>query len=154
MKKTYISLCIVGGFLIIILAIVLLGRKSSTVADVASSTPVSTNPTDNTDVPKNPLAKYKDGTYMATGGYDSPGGKDQIGVTITLVDGVVTDASVKTIVADRESKEYQQKFISGFKSVVIGKSIDSLNLSAVSGSSLTPIGFNAAIELIKTQAKV
>jgi hypothetical protein len=37
--------------------------------------------------------------------------------------------------------------------MVVGKNIDEVNLGKVSGSSLTPIGFNNAIEDIRSQAK-
>jgi hypothetical protein len=51
-----------------------------------------------------------------------------------------------------ETVHYQGLFIANYKQYVIGKSIDSLNLSEVSGSSLTSSGFNAAVAEIKAQA--
>ena len=48
---------------------------------------------------------------------------------------------------------WQQQFASGYESYVVGKSLSTLKLTKVSGSSLTPIGFNAAVADIQTQAK-
>ncbi|MHD0330680.1 hypothetical protein ACY18M_17150, partial [Proteus mirabilis] len=52
-----------------------------------------------------------------------------------------------------ESREYQAKFASGFKTLVVGKKIDEVSLSRVAGSSLTSGGFNAALADIESQAK-
>ena len=96
---------------------------------------------------------YKDGTYNATGSYRTPGGQESIEVKITIADGMVTDASVTQNASGGEAEEYQSKFVSGYKSQVIGKKIEDVSLSRVAGSSLTPLGFNTAIEDIKTEAK-
>jgi len=55
---------------------------------------------------------------------------------------------------NRESQHYQSRFLSGYKQYVVGKNISSVNLTNVSGSSLTPIGFDNALTQIKAQAKV
>ena len=96
---------------------------------------------------------YKDGTYNATGTYRTPGGQESIGVKVTLAGGVITDASVTQNATGGEAEEYQSMFVSGYKSEVVGKKIDEVNLSRVAGSSLTPSGFNAALNEIKTDAK-
>jgi uncharacterized protein with FMN-binding domain len=96
---------------------------------------------------------YKNGTYTATGSYNSPGGVQEVEVTLTLRDGAVTGSKVESGATDREAAEYQNEFIGGYKSFVTGKSIDDLNLSKISGSSLTPQGFNDAVEQIKDQAQ-
>lgn len=96
---------------------------------------------------------YKDGTYSAVGSYESPGGRDQLGVSVTLKNDIIIDATVTNIASDRTSKRYEDAFIAGYKTLVIGKNIASLKLDVVSGSSLTPIGFNNAITIIKAQAK-
>ncbi len=114
--------------------------------------------------PSNPVVKTppvattkqyacKDGTYTATGSYMSPGGEDQVTVTLTIAKDIVTDVSVTPGAQDRTSQRYQQRFIAGYKQYVVGKNIASLNLGVISGSSLTPIGFNAALTQIKAQAK-
>ena len=108
-------------------------------------------------VPKQTTAKatsvYKNGTYSATGSYMSPGGYDQVGVTLTLANDIITDVSVTPMAGDHTSSRYQSRFISGYKQYVVGKTIASVNLTNVSGASLTPIGFNDALAQIKAQAK-
>jgi uncharacterized protein with FMN-binding domain len=96
---------------------------------------------------------YKDGTYSAVGNYQTHGGPESIAVKITLSNGVVTAVVVTEQPKDQMSKMMQEDFIANFKPMVVGKNIDSIKLGKVSGSSLTPMGFNAAVETIKTQAK-
>ena len=103
--------------------------------------------------PKSAVYAYKNGTYSANGTYMSPGGQDVIAVTLTISNDVITDATVSSVSGDRTSLRYQSRFISGFKQYVVGQKVSSVNLSRVSGSSLTPEGFNAALAQIKAQAK-
>jgi hypothetical protein len=74
-------------------------------------------------------------------------------VTITVSNNKITEASVSQQASSRESREYQADFASGYKSQVVGKDIATLQLSRVSGSSLTPRGFNEALNIIRSQAK-
>lgn len=90
-------------------------------------------------------------TYSAIGSYTSPAGPEEIGVTLSVDNGVVTDATVEVKATNEFSKKWQGVFQSNFKKLVIGKDIATLKLDAVSGSSLTPKGFNDAVEKIKTQ---
>jgi uncharacterized protein with FMN-binding domain len=96
---------------------------------------------------------YKDGTYNATGTYNSPGGTESIKVSVTLTGNAISDVTVTPQAASGESAQYQEEFVSGYKSQVVGKAIDEVMLSKVSGSSLTSRGFNDAIDDIKSQAK-
>ncbi|HEY4160688.1 MAG TPA: hypothetical protein VGM08_01370 [Candidatus Saccharimonadales bacterium] len=98
-------------------------------------------------------ASFKDGSYTATGSYESPGGNQRITVQVTLKSGVITDTSATSGAQDPESQEYQGMFIGGYKSQVVGKDIADVHLSRVSGSSLTSQGFNDAISQIENQAK-
>jgi uncharacterized protein with FMN-binding domain len=98
-------------------------------------------------------ATYNDGSYEATGSYVSPGGTQSIKLSVTLKDNVVVSTEAESGAVDSESKEFQAKFLSGYKAMVVGKDINSISLSRVSGSSLTSQGFNNAIEQIKTEAK-
>lgn len=143
--------------LIILIATVLLiiGAVMVTKNDKESETQSTANsqPTQKTNSSKN-SSSYKEGTYTAIGDYQSPGGQEKIKITITISkDGTVssTDADAKAISSD--GARFQQKFISGYKSKVVGKNIDDINLDQVSGSSLTPIGFNDAISKIQDQAQ-
>jgi hypothetical protein len=99
-----------------------------------------------------PTSSFKDGTYSAVGSYDTPAGTEHVGVSLTIAGGVVTAADVTSEAVAPESKRYQAMFISGYKTQVIGKNISDLNLDKVSGSSLTPQGFDDAVAQIKTEA--
>jgi uncharacterized protein with FMN-binding domain len=96
---------------------------------------------------------YKDGTYTTTGNYVSPGGAEELEVLITLKDGIITDAEVESKATRPNSVKFQGLFVSGYKPLVVGKSIDDVQLTKVSGSSLSPQGFNEALSEIKEQAR-
>jgi len=96
--------------------------------------------------------EYADGTYTADGSYQTPETVEQISVTLTLEDGVVTDVEVSGDPQARETEQYQGQFVDGIAEEVVGVSIDELDVSRVAGSSLTSGGFNAAVEEIKDQA--
>ena len=98
-------------------------------------------------------ATYKDGTYTISDTYPSPGGEEDIKVVLTLKNNVVTAVDVTQDANQRESEEYQSQFQAGYKSRVIGKAIDTLQLKHVSGSSLTTQAFDDALEQIRSQAK-
>ena len=122
-------------------------------APVAPTTPETPPGIVSGTTTKKSVSVYKDGTYSATGSYMSPGGQDQLGVTVTLVNDIITSAVVTNGAGDDTSERYQQKFIAGYKQFVIGKNITDVNLTKVSGASLTPIGFNDALSQIKAKAK-
>jgi len=98
-------------------------------------------------------ATYKDGVYDVVGDYISPGGAETIGVKLTLENGIITDSEVEVQATREISVEKQTDFSENYKELVIGKNIDDIELTKVSGSSLTPKGFNDAVEKIKTQAQ-
>ena len=95
---------------------------------------------------------YKDGTYTADGSYQTPETVEEISVTLTLADGVVTDVEVTGDPKAPETERYQGEFIDGIADEVVGKPIDELKVSRVAGSSLTSGGFNDAVAAIKEQA--
>lgn len=101
----------------------------------------------------NQASAFKDGTYTATGNYTSPGGEEELGVTLTIKDGVVTESVVEPRATRPNSVRFQGIFSENYKPLVIGKNIDQLSLGKVSGSSLAPKGFNEAVEEIKAQAR-
>lgn len=129
-------------------------------ASIAASVPAETsapatekNPTPSESVPASTSA-YKDGIYSAEGSYRAPSGMEAIKVSLTLKKGTITEADVSGVNAKNpETRAKQAEFIAGYKAMVIGKSIDEANLTKVSGSSLTPLGWNAALEKIKAEAK-
>lgn len=95
---------------------------------------------------------YQDGEYTVMGEYTSPGGPEQIEVSLTLENGVVVDAEVVPQATLPISQQMQNAFTGGYEEFVIGKSIDEVELTKVAGSSLTPKGFNDAVEKIKQEA--
>ena len=99
-------------------------------------------------------SNYKDGTYTAQGSFDTPDGTEQIGVTIKLSSNNISSVSIDdSSIYSGTSFAYTERFINGINSMVVGKNIDTVNVGRVSGASLTPMGFNSALETIKSQAK-
>lgn len=96
---------------------------------------------------------YKDGMYKKEGTYTSPAGPEKIDVTLTIKDGKVTEAEVTPYAEHAISVKMQTAFVENFKPMVLGKNIKDLNLGKIAGSSLTPKGFNEAVEKIKAEAK-
>lgn len=145
---------------IVIVALAIVGyeatkKKDTTVATTAatpSSAPTKGKET-TTTAPTSATLLYKDGTYTVTGNYTSPGGPEEIEVTLTLEGDIITDADVVSKAERPISKEKQTAFIGGFKPLVVGKNIDEVKLDKVSGSSLTPKGFNDALDKVKSEAK-
>ncbi|MES2213430.1 MAG: calcium-binding protein [Patescibacteria group bacterium] len=125
---------------------------SGTSAGSESVNPNATT-TDSGDTTVVTSGQFKDGSYSATGAYISPAGPETIKINVTLQGGVITAATVTPQAVVRESQEFQTKFTSGFKQYVIGKKITDVQLTKVSGSSLTPRGWNDAISKIEIQAQ-
>ena len=92
------------------------------------------------------------GTWTETGEYQTPGGRESVEVTLTVADGDVTAVEVKGSGGSPNSQRYQGQFISGISAEVVGKPLATLEVGAVSGSSLTGQGFNAAVEKIRADA--
>lgn len=128
-------------------------------------TPSSTTPTTPT-APKAPVtppavivpptsrSKYKDGTYTAEGAYAVHAGPEEITITVTLKNDVIVDSQFQAVPNLKMSQRYMDMFSENYKQLVVGKNIADVNLTKVSGSSLTPIGFNDALAKIKAQAVV
>jgi uncharacterized protein with FMN-binding domain len=95
---------------------------------------------------------YADGTYEASAEYPSPNVTETLTVTVTLAEGVITDVEAIGDGDNPNSKRYQAEFSAGIADVVVGKSIDEIQVDKVAGSSLTSEGFNKAIEEIKADA--
>lgn len=137
----------IAVIVILVGAVIALGGKDDAATDStpASNATVRTEPATGT---------YKSGTYDANGTYRSPGGTEEIAVTITLNGNTITDASVTPKAASSTSKEYQAEFVAGYKKMVVGKDINEVKLSNVSGSSLTSRGFNEALDEIRSEARI
>lgn len=94
---------------------------------------------------------YADGTYEAQGSYANPGGQSSVDVTMTVADNAVTKVEVAPG-ASGTSLSYQKQFIAGIGQEVVGKSLNDIEVTKVSGSSLTSGGFNDALAQIKSEA--
>lgn len=112
----------------------------------------TSNGSGSNDTSSDTSASYKDGTYTEDGGYVSPGGQQSVTVKLTLANDTITAVTVTGHASDPTAKSYQSQFVDGIAAVVVGKDIDTLNVSRVAGSSLTSGGFNAALKAIKADA--
>ena len=128
--------------------------KRDTASQTQIETPVVPPVTKPVNVPVIISSSYKDGAYSAVGSYFSPGGDEQIWLQVTLKDDLIIDTQVESKATRPNSIRFQGIFISNFKPLVVGKKIDEVQLSKVSGSSLTSGGFNDALAKIKAEAKV
>jgi uncharacterized protein with FMN-binding domain len=95
---------------------------------------------------------YKDGTYTATGDYMTHVGSEEVTIGVTLKNNVITDTTFSGTPKFMMSQRFMDMFSANYKTLVVGKNIDDIHLGKISGSSLTPNGFNAALEKIKAQA--
>lgn len=130
------------------------GRNSDALSSTTTQTSATASTYGNTTT-SSTTSTYKDGTYTAQGSFDTPDGTEQIGVTIKLSGNNITSVSIDdSSIYSGTSFAYTERFINGINSVVVGKNIDTVNVGRISGASLTPIGFNAALDTIKGQAKV
>lgn len=125
-------------------------QQASEQPPVQVQTPVSSS---EPPTPKPGASSYKDGAFTAQGQYFTHEGPENVSVTLTLKNGVITDSKFQGSPNAMMSGYYMQMFADNYKPMVIGQSIDSVNLDRVSGSSLTPMGFNDAVSKIKAQAK-
>lgn len=125
-------------------------KKDAAVVETPVSTPVAPTAT---PTPVTSSYIYRDGMYSAIGQYMSPAGSEDLSVQLVLKDDIVTAANVIVKATRPESIRYQNTFIQNFKSQVVGKKLDDIKVGKVSGSSLTPKGFNDAVAQIKVSAK-
>ena len=107
---------------------------------------------DNEDAGPAPTS-FEAGDYSAEGSYQTPAGQQSVEVELTLEDdGTITAVEVTPQADGGNSEQFQTKFAGGIADVVVGKKITELDVSKVSGSSLTSGGFNAAIDEITGDA--
>lgn len=151
-NKAIVAIVVVALLLFAAGATIVLTSKPTArdTSEVASDLPGSSS-TELTQIPEG--ATFTDGTYSATGNYQTPGGSERIGVKVTLSNGVVSDADLTEMGMTGEAKEYQEQFASAYKTQVVGKKISEIKLDRVAGSSLTSAGFNDAISDIAKQAQ-
>ncbi|RQP10352.1 MAG: hypothetical protein EAS51_09125 [Microbacteriaceae bacterium] len=119
----------------------------------ATSGAAAGDPDTGTDPDADTSASYADGDYSAEASYLSPAGEESITVELTLEDDVVTGITVTPEAADPTARTFQERFAGGIADIVVGKDIDTLDVSRVAGSSLTSGGFATALEAIKAEAR-
>ncbi len=123
--------------------------QSSTIASTTSSANIDPNTSKNNPEP----LSYKNGTYDAMGSYTSPAGTEEIGLKLVLENDIVQNVEVFPKAEESVSLTYQNKFRKDIVNQVKGTKLDEVKIGKLNGSSLTPKGFNAALNDIKTQAK-
>ena len=148
-NKNYLPIALLAIALVVVVSLGIFLFKGKTTTSTSEEV-ITEAPTTETG---NNTFTYKDGVYSATGNYSTPSTKEEIDVTLTLKDGIITEAEVIAKATFPTSKKMQTDFVANYKEQVVGKNIDEVNLVKVSGSSLTPKGFNEALEEIKAQAK-
>lgn len=156
-----VGLAIIGIIVIAVIGVIAYQSQSQNqtqTAAVQQSTPAVTNAeqagsTETAPKQAGETSEYKDGTYTAVGKYTSPGGQEELGVTLTIADGVVTTTEVEVKATRPTSVERQTDFAANYAPMVEGKNIDEISLTKVSGSSLSPKGFNDAVAQIKKEAQ-
>lgn len=87
--------------------------------------------------------------YSATVAYHPEGRSESINVSLTLDNTTITEIASTHSMNDGKSQRYQIAFEAEIRSFVIGKDINTLNLSRVAGASFTTDAFMQAIQQIK-----
>lgn len=128
-----------------------MGKNNTTESQNTTSATQEASPAQ--EVVQETSSQFQDGEYTAVGNYTSPGGAEQVGVTVVLVDGVITESQVEVKATRPISKTKQEDFAANYQEQVVGRNIEEVELTKVSGSSLTPKGFNDALEQIRLQAQ-
>lgn len=131
-------------------------EATSTNAAVAinngTSEEVQVPSTTQTQSPDSATSAYKDGSYDSTVTYLTPVRTEyKLAVELTLKDSIVTGAEV-TYSQGAEKDPNAQRFEAAYRTEVIGKSLESINLSRVGGASLTTGAFNKALAEIKVDS--
>ena len=123
------------------------------VTESTSTTPAAMESTTTPPVATASQSAYKDGTYSSEVTYLTPIRKEyKLDVELTVKDDIVTAANVDYS-QGAEIDPNPKRFEAAYKTEVIGKSLDSINLSRVGGASLTTAAFNKALAEIKADAK-
>ncbi len=143
----------IGTVVALIVAVASFGFYKYTKKDEVAIEPVVVPPTAPTSGEPTVSFMYRNGEYTAVGNYNSPGGAETVGVKVTLMDDVVTAVSLTPNATRPVSLKMQQAVSASLSSLVVGKKLNEVTLDKVSGSSLTPKGWNDAVAKIKVSAK-
>lgn len=131
----------------------LLGTAGCGSAGTAQDAAVDEAAGASTPAPPAGSREFQDGEYTATGTYIPPSNtKEEVTVSLSLSDGVVTDLEVSTSGNHPTSKRYQAEFTDGVQQEVVGKPLDEVKVDKIASSSLTSSGFNKALDAIMNEA--
>jgi len=128
--------------------------STTTVPTTPATNPVSSGAGSTSSSNSTPTSGYKDGTYTATSDYYVPHGQEEIQVKLSLQGGTITTVSIQNSENDFTSAQYQEEFAAEYKNYVVGKKINSVQLSFVAGASDTTQAFDDALNKIASQAQV
>ncbi|GAA4798507.1 hypothetical protein [Streptomyces ziwulingensis] len=131
-------------------AAALAGCSSPDEASTTSSPLTSSSASPETGAPSTAEGDYADGKYRADGEYGTQ--DSSIGVSLTLDNGVITEADIEPHATNETSRDYQERFAEAAPDLVVGRDVDDANLDRVAGSSGTPDGFNDALRKIREEA--
>lgn len=96
---------------------------------------------------------YRDGIYRVTADYEIPYGYiEPMEVRIVLIDNRISSIAVRFDTIDLTSQAYQSSFANLYKTRVVGRNIDAVDVTRLGGASLTTDAFNFALEKIKQDA--
>lgn len=152
-KANIMKVAVVIAIAVIYLGFTAWTRDNNDLANDNNTAPQNDKNQEQTPVNDAVMTAYADGVYTATGTYVSPGGPEEIEVTLTLENGIVIESNVVPQAELPISVKLQNDFAANYKEQVVGKSIDDIQLTKIATSSLTPIGFNDAVDKIKQQAQ-
>ena len=97
---------------------------------------------------------YVNGTYSASKTYSVPQGHtEDISVTLTIKDDIITGFSVNTVATNQKSQQYQAGFDSNIEQSIDGTDLDEADVSRLGGASLTSNAFNDILDAIRNQAQ-
>lgn len=158
-EKKGMNPMVLGLLAIVVVAVIALGamsmrgQQTNENAGMPSPTRMAETVTDTgNETMQEDESVYADGIYEVVGAYTSPAGPEELGVTVTVANNLISDVEVEVKATNAVSKKMQTDFADNYKVQVVGKSLDEVNLTKVSGSSLTPKGFNDALQKIKIEA--
>ena len=100
----------------------------------------------------NLVSGYRDGSYSAVGRYATPGGDESIGVTVQIVHQRITAVAVAVEAKSPTARQFQEQFSTRILPAIVSKDLASVGVSRVAGASLTSLGFNNALQKIRTNA--
>ncbi len=114
---------------------------SSTTTPVSQKTTVT--PTVTVSKTDTPAPQNNAKTTTKTISYRTPShqGPTSTSFSVTIEDGIVTDASARFLSGDHEDRQYQSRFSNRIANAVVGKKAATLSLDTVGGASLTTEAF-------------